>query len=56
MTPEEIKKLIHDEVKAKLAEEKKKLANLVEGKLLYTGQYAGAAKIMDIFKEWASKI
>jgi len=54
LTEEQIKELIASEVRKQLAEEKKQLAKMVRDKFLYTGQYAGAAKLMDVIDKWAN--
>lgn len=55
MNEEQIKELIANEVKQKLKEEKEKFARMVKNKFLYTGEFAGARKLIDVVNEWAIK-
>jgi hypothetical protein len=56
MNEEEIKKLIEVEVskkvESKLKEEKENLYKIIEHKLLYTGEFAKARRIIDEFFQW----
>jgi hypothetical protein len=52
MNEEQIKQLIQTEVQRQLYKEKKKLAVEIKNKLLYTGQYAGSALIMEAIDNW----
>lgn len=55
MNEEQIKELIANEVKKKLKEEKEQLAQMVENRFLYTGEFAGARKLIDVVNEWARR-
>ena len=55
MNEEEIKKLISSEVKKKMKEEKEQLAKMVENKFLYTGEFAGSRKLIDVVNEWSRR-
>lgn len=53
MTPEEIQKLITNEVKKQMKLEKENLAKKINYKLEYTGKFAQAYLLMQVFKDWA---
>jgi len=53
MEPPEIKNLVEIEVKKQLAIEKKKIAKKIHEKFIYTGEFAKARWLIDIFDEWA---
>lgn len=55
MNKEQIKELIANEVKKKLKEEKEQLALMVESRFLYTGEFAGARKLIDVVNDWARR-
>ena len=52
MTQEEIKELVANEVKKQVNAEKVKLANEIESKFLYTGEFAKAYYLIQVFREW----
>lgn len=49
---EELKKLISEEVQKQLNIEKKSLAEKITKELEYTGKYAKAYLLMQVFKKW----
>jgi len=53
MTPDEIKELIANEVKKQMKAEKEKLARKITTKLEYTGEFAKAYYLMQVFDDWA---
>lgn len=55
MNEEDIKELIAKEVNKKLKEEKKRFAKMVETRFLYTGEFAGARRLIDVVNDWANK-
>lgn len=55
MNEEEIKSLIESEVNKKVLIAKQQLSNIIDKRFLYTGEYAGARKLIDAVREWVNK-
>ena len=50
---EELQNLIKTEVEKQIKKEKLALAKLIEQNFLYTGEFAGARKLIDTIDRWA---
>ena len=53
MDEEQIKELVNKLVEKRIKEEKQKLADKVQRKFEYTGEYAKAYYLMEVIKDWS---